>query len=166
MPLSDHPEEFRYLILALQRQGSRQLNSIFAELRLTTSQAEAIEVVGTYGPMTTKEVGQYLICESGSPSRLLAAIAAKGLIVASQSTADRRATLHELSAQGREVLERIYTLKQEFEDKLSESLADVGRRHPGDTLRQLADLLVDPELSAAMKRRYPHLVTGKQSTQA
>lgn len=65
--IADHPEEFRYLILALQRQGNRQLNNLFAQLDLTNSQAEAIEVIGTYGPMSTREVGDYLVCESGSP---------------------------------------------------------------------------------------------------
>lgn len=155
--LAEHPEEFRYLILALQRQGSRQLNVMFAELGLTSSQAEAIEVVGAHGPMSTREVGEYLICESGSPSRLLATLAAKGLTITSQSNYDKRATLHALTRKGRETLQEINTLKARFHDQLTDVLSRASDSHPGDALRQLASLLVDPELTAAMKRRYPHL---------
>ena len=70
--LSDATEQFRYVVLALQRQGGRQLNRLFSTLGLTASQAEAIEVIGTFGPMTTRRAGEYLVCESGSPSRLSA----------------------------------------------------------------------------------------------
>ena len=155
--IASHPEEFRYLILALQRQGSRQLNSLFAQIGLTNSQAEAAEIIGEYGPMSTKEVGQYLVCESGSPSRLLAALASKGLTVASQSSQDRRSTLHALSPQGRAALQQVLQLKVEFEAQLADSLGEAEAANPEDIMGQLCSLLQDVDLKAAMKRRYPHL---------
>ena len=155
--LAEHPEEFRYLILALQRQGGRQLNAKLSELGITSSQAEAIEIVGAHGPMSTREVGEYLICESGSPSRLLATLAAKGLTVASQSNQDKRATLHALTRTGRETLQDIKELNNNFQAQLAEILNQAVENHPDDALSQLVSLLVDPELNSAMRRRYPHL---------
>lgn len=155
--LAEHPEEFRYLILALQRQGNRQLNAMFSELGLTSSQAEAIEIVGTHGPMSTREVGEYLICESGSPSRLLATLAAKRMTITSQSNQDKRATLHALTRKGRETLQEINTLKTSFQEKLTDVLAQASDKHPDDVLSLLASLLEDPDLTAAIKRRFPHV---------
>ena len=155
--LASYPEEIRYLILALQRQGNRKLNNLFAQLDLTTSQSETIEVIGMYGPMSTREVGEYLICESGSPSRLLATLAAKGLTVTSRSVTDRRATLHALTPKGREMVERIKDLKRSFQDELAASLAEVENRYPEDLLTQLTFLLEDPDLVMALKNRYPRL---------
>ncbi|MBP3088387.1 MarR family transcriptional regulator [Corynebacterium sp. sy017] len=155
--LAKHPEEFRYLILALQRQGNRQLNKVFSELGLTNSQAEAIEVVGSQGPLTTKEVGQYLICESGSPSRLLSTLAKKGLTVTSHPSNDKRATLHALSPKGREILSEIQAQRTAFENQLQGTLTTAIKEYPENTLKQLVSLLTDPELTSAMSRRFPHL---------
>lgn len=155
--LSEHPEEFRYLILALQRQGGRQLNTKLSELGLTSSQAEAIEIIGAHGPMNTREVGEYLICESGSPSRLLATLASKGLTVSSQSSQDKRVTLHALTRKGRDILKSINELNDDFQAQLAQVLAQAVEKHPNNAFSQLVSLLVDPELSAAMRRRYPHL---------
>lgn len=153
----DHPEEFRYLILALQRQGNRQLNKLFSEVGLTNSQAEAIEIIGEYGPMSTREVGKYLICEPGSPSRLLSALATKGFTMTSQSTADKRVTLHALTPKGREMLTRIGELKKSFHGELASSLKRVADENSDDCLGQLTSLLTDRNLSIAMKNRFPHL---------
>lgn len=155
--IADHPEEFRYLILALQRQGNRQLNALFSQLELTNSQAEAIEIIGTYGPMSTREVGDYLICESGSPSRLLATLAEKRLTMTSQSAEDKRVTLHALTPAGREMTTAITNLKREFHEGIRTTLKNAPSAHPQDILTQLTHLLTDPSLSAAMKKRYPHL---------
>ena len=153
--LASHPEEFRYLILALQRQGNRQLNGLLKTIGLTNSQAEAIEIIGEYGPMSTKEVGKYLICESGSPSRLLATLSRKGLTVSSTSSRDRRETLHALSPDGRAVLAEILELKHFFHKTLAVALKAAEHSHPDDLLKQLLTLLRDSELREAMRRRYP-----------
>ncbi|MBZ8176601.1 winged helix DNA-binding protein [Corynebacterium poyangense] len=157
--MNDHPtssaEVLRYLILALQRQGNRELNSAYAPLGLTASQAEAVEVIGTFGPLSTKEVGQHLICESGSPSRLLSTLAAKGLTVTAISTTDRRTTLHALTSAGRQTLAKIQTTKKVFETRLGEQLKEAQDTYPNNILAQLAKMLNDPTLLRAMHRRFP-----------
>ena len=155
--LSNHPEEFRYLILALQRQGSRQLNNLYSQLNLTNSQAEAIEIVGNYGPMSTKEVGNYLICESGSPSRLLSTLAEKGISRTAQSTTDKRTTLHALTPKGREILAQVSELKESFHKELSSELSRASNLHPNNIFASFAYLLNDPYLKAAMHRRFPNV---------
>lgn len=151
------PDEFRYLILALQRQGSRRLNALFADIGLTNSQAETIEVLGQYGPISTREVGKYLVCESGSPSRLLATLSNKGLSVAAQSHEDKRLTLHALSAEGRAVLKQIRQRQDEFETDLAEQLEDLTSSSGEGLAHQLARLVTDPELKGALQGRFPHL---------
>ena len=151
------PDEFRYLILALQRQGSRKLNALFAEIGLTNSQAETIEVLGEYGPISTREVGSYLVCESGSPSRLLATLSKKGLSVAAQSNDDKRLTLHALSQEGRAVLGEIKHKQDEVEAELAEQLECLASSSRVGLAHQLAHLVTDPELKGALQRRFPHL---------
>lgn len=151
------PERFRYLVLALQRQGSRELNRLFADMGLTTSQAEALEILGAYGPISTKEAGAYLICESGSPSRLLAALAAKGLTVASQSAQDKRLTLHALTPEGRAAVAAIQEQNRAFEAELARRMDKAASEVDGTGLAELAALVTDPELNGALRRRFPDL---------
>lgn len=166
LELSSHPEEFRYLILALQRQGSRQLNKSLSSLGLTNSQAEVIEVLGQHGPLSTKEVGQFLICESGSPSRLLAALAHKGWSVPAQSTEDKRLTLHALSPAGRDVLARIEDKKRAFDEEMAAQLLAAIGAEKTVGLEQLAALVTDPELKGALERRFPHLFPASRDVGA
>src|SRR5436190_1018488 len=88
----DSIEEFRYLVLAAQREGARALNAALKEHDLTVSQAEAIAVLrDARRPLTVREVGDRLVCEGGSPSRLMATLARKGLVEATGAE-DRRTT--------------------------------------------------------------------------
>ena len=146
-----HPNEFRYLILALQRQGNRRLNALFADIGLTNSQAETIEVLGEYGPISTR------VCESGSPSRLLATLSKKGLSVAAQSHEDKRLTLHALSPDGRAVLQEIQHRQGVFEAELAEQLEELGTSCGERLTNELARLVTDPELKGALQQRFPHL---------
>jgi len=94
-------EEFRYLILAAQREGARALATALKQHDLTPSQAEAIAVLrDARGPLTVKEIGQRLVCEGGSPSRLMSTLAQKGLVESSAGSADRRTTLLSLTPAG------------------------------------------------------------------
>jgi DNA-binding MarR family transcriptional regulator len=94
-------EEFRYLVLAAQREGARALATDLKQHDLTPSQAEAIAVLRDAGrPLTVKEIGRRLVCEGGSPSRLLSTLAHKGLVESIAGSADRRATLLSLTSAG------------------------------------------------------------------
>jgi hypothetical protein len=65
-------ELLRYLIVAPQRAGNRQLSLARRSLSLKSSQAKTIRVLGEFGPLSLRNFGNLLICESGSnPSRLI-----------------------------------------------------------------------------------------------
>lgn len=142
----------RYVVLALQRQGARQLNLLLAEHGLTASQAEVLSVVGTYGPVTIKEVGAKLICESGSPSRLVNGLIDRGLIVRSSLPHDKRASLLALSPSGRDLLEKVREVEGVCEAQLLEEI-------PGDQVievtRVLRRCVREESLDAALTARFP-----------
>ncbi|WP_087974697.1 MarR family winged helix-turn-helix transcriptional regulator [Oceanobacillus rekensis] len=64
-------EKFRYLILAVQRQGNNLLKNYLKEIGVTPSHAEVISILKNAQSITLKELGRLLICEDGSPSRLV-----------------------------------------------------------------------------------------------
>jgi DNA-binding MarR family transcriptional regulator len=64
-------ERLRYFILAAQRHGGRQMNEYMKTIDLTASQSEVIRILEQWQPISLKELGSLLICEAGSPSRLI-----------------------------------------------------------------------------------------------
>jgi DNA-binding MarR family transcriptional regulator len=100
-------EEFRYLVLALQREGNRALNAQLRPLGLTTAQAETLRVLAERAPLSLSELGGLLVCESGgSPSRLVDRLVAVGLVDRSMGT-DRRSVRLELTAKGAELAAQV-----------------------------------------------------------
>ena len=84
-------EEVRYLILAAQREGNRQLAQALRPLGLTPSQAEVLRLLGDRQPLTLTGLGELLVCESGTnPSRLVDRLVTAGLVHRTESPHDRR----------------------------------------------------------------------------
>jgi DNA-binding MarR family transcriptional regulator len=100
-------EELRYLVLAAQREGNRLFAEGLQPLGLTPSQAEALRVVQEWEPLALVELGSLLVCEQGSPSRLVAGLIAAGHIQRAPSPDDRRKVALSLTPRGREVAERV-----------------------------------------------------------
>ncbi|WP_339164247.1 MarR family transcriptional regulator [Siminovitchia sp. FSL W7-1587] len=95
-------EKFRYLILAAQRQGNKILMELLREIGVTPSQAEVIRILGEKEFLTLKELGQLLICEDGSPSRLVERMVKEGLIRREKDKNDARFIRMTLSPLGKE----------------------------------------------------------------
>lgn len=149
-------QALRYVVLALQRQGNRRLNALLAPAGVTASQAETLAVVGEHGPLTTREVGQRLVCESGSPSRLLATLAEAGWTVRSHPVGDRRTTLHSLSRAGREKLAEVERLEEEFTGELATNFSsDDAAARGRDAIDLLMSLVSDADLRSALAARFP-----------
>jgi DNA-binding MarR family transcriptional regulator len=97
----DPLEEFRYLVLAAQREGNRALAAALKPHDLTPSQAEALAVLrDARKPLTVREIGERLVCEGGSPSRLMSTLARKDLVASGADPADGRNTLLSLTPAG------------------------------------------------------------------
>lgn len=83
-------EEFRYLILGAQREGNRIFAEALQIYDITPSQAEVITLLNDYGSLSLLELGQRLVCESGSPSRLVDGLVKAGLVDRKTASEDRR----------------------------------------------------------------------------
>jgi DNA-binding MarR family transcriptional regulator len=92
----------RYLVLAAQREGNRQLAEHLRPLGLTPSQAEVIRILGDSGDLTIGELGERLVCESGTnPSRLVDRLVSAGMLERRVDVADRRRVILSLTEPGR-----------------------------------------------------------------
>ncbi len=93
-------EALRYLVLAVQREGDRMLVGILRPFGLTPSQAEVLAVLAEYAPISLAELGRLLVCEAGSPSRLVDSLVRKGLVYRRHSRTDRRSVQLQLTSAG------------------------------------------------------------------
>lgn len=98
------PSELRYLVLAAQREGNRALNRSLAHLGLTASQFEIVLVLHEYGPITLRELGELIVCETASPSRIVETLVRRGLVERSVDAHDRRAVALRLTPEGSELV--------------------------------------------------------------
>ncbi len=121
----DPIEEFRYLVLAAQREGARALAAALKPHDLTPSQAEALAVLrDARKPLTVREIGQRLVCEGGSPSRLMSTLARKGLVDSSADPADGRITLLSLTRSGADAARAVKAIEQDLYAGLARVLTD------------------------------------------
>jgi len=112
-------EELRYLILAVQREGNRQLTEVLRELKLTPSQAEVLLVLQQYQPITLVELGERLICEAGSPSRLVKSMVELGWVEKLPNPDDGRAVHLRLTPAASAILPVLNQLDHEFNESLA-----------------------------------------------
>jgi MarR family transcriptional regulator, organic hydroperoxide resistance regulator len=118
----DSIEELRYLILASQREGDRLLSEALGPIGLTSSQSEVLRVLYDYAPLSLIELGERLICETGSPSRLVNTLVEKNLVERMPSERDRRMVTLSLSATGRQLAEQVIAIELAFYTAIASSL--------------------------------------------
>nr|WP_237179001.1 winged helix DNA-binding protein [Paenibacillus sp. MMS18-CY102] len=111
-------------MLAVQRQGGRLLNDYFEKTGITASQAEAISILESRQPLTLKELGNLLICEAGSPSRLVDRMVADGIIEKVVHPDDSRAVLLRLTAEGQAIAKRIKEIEEDAYRYINQLLTD------------------------------------------
>jgi DNA-binding MarR family transcriptional regulator len=105
-------EELRYLVLAANSEGKRQLAQQLRPLGLTPSQAEVLRVLADHAPLTLNGLGSLLVCESGSsPSRLVDRIVARGLIHRRPSTTDGREVELTLTPEGERLAREVAAIE-------------------------------------------------------
>jgi len=112
-------EQFRYLVLAAQREGNRHLAAALKPLGLTPSQAEVLHVLEDHGPLSLSALGELLVCESGTnPSRLVGRLVDAGLVQRAAASGDARQVQLSLNARGRELA----TAARQADDNLHDRL--------------------------------------------
>jgi MarR family transcriptional regulator, organic hydroperoxide resistance regulator len=158
----DRSEELRYLILAAQREGNRALSVALRPYGLTSAQAEAIDVLRkAKGPLTVKQIGERLICEHGSPSRLMSTLVGKGLVERFPAEDDGRLTLLRLTTRGRTAAGQMTKAKRQID----KAITPIVEQHDVDgTLALLRALVRDLPAGRALARRIAdERLTSKQS---
>ena len=127
-------EELRYLILAAQREGSRTFAEILLPLGLTPAQSEVLRVLYEYEPLSLVELGELLVCETGSPSRLVNRLVEAGLVGQQPSEQDSRKVKLTLTQNGQNAVTSITAI----EEKVYESISQMVEGAP---VQELIDLL-------------------------
>lgn len=119
-------EEIRFLILGAQREGSRLLSAQLAPLGLTPSQAEALRAIADHGPLSLKALGGLLVCESGSPSRLVETLVGRDIVVRREDPADRRQVTLALSGEGKALDRKVRAIEDRLYDGIGKQLGKPG----------------------------------------
>jgi MarR family transcriptional regulator, organic hydroperoxide resistance regulator len=141
LPATMEPiEELRYLVLGAQREGGRALAELLRPAGLTAAQAEVLAVVrDAGGPLTVREIGERLVCEGGSPSRLVASVVDAGLLQRGERAGDRRAVELSLTPAGRAAARRVAEAERRLHDELAGALGDREIAAVVRALRKLVD---------------------------
>lgn len=133
-------EELRYLVLGAQREGARALAELLRPVGLTAAQAEVIAVLrDAERPLTVREIGERLVCEGGSPSRLVASVADAGLIERGERPGDRRAVELSLTRKGKAAAEQVTEAERLLYDRLAGALGEREVAAVVPALRKLVD---------------------------
>lgn len=117
-------EQLRYLILAAQREGNRFLADALQPLALTPSQAEALRVLQDWQPLALIELGSLLVCEQGSPSRLVAGLITAGYVERVPSPEDKRKVVLTLTPHGQEIAKQVIEVESALYAMLSAAIPD------------------------------------------
>ncbi|HUA45348.1 MAG TPA: MarR family winged helix-turn-helix transcriptional regulator [Solirubrobacteraceae bacterium] len=143
-------EELRYLILGTQREGNRIFADLLRPLGLTPSQAEALRVVADREPLSLLELGGLLICETGSPSRLVDGLVKAGLVERADDPADRRRVTLSASDAGRTAARGVFEVETQLHQFIE---ARIPARQLTETIGVLRSLVADRPAGAALDRR-------------
>ncbi|AWN19431.1 MarR family winged helix-turn-helix transcriptional regulator [Streptococcus sobrinus] len=111
-------ETIRSLFRSAENLSVRRMANLLAPLGITPNQSEVLLVLDKYAPLTLKELGNLLICEEKSPSRLVQSLIKKGLVVGQTNQADKRSRLLSLTAKGKSLIEPANQKKAQFDAEL------------------------------------------------
>jgi MarR family transcriptional regulator, organic hydroperoxide resistance regulator len=121
-----HPaEEIRYLLLATQREGNRYFTEALRPLGLTASQAEVLRVLQEYQPISLRDLGRLLVCEYGSPSRLVSGMVRAGLVASAPSAEDGRAVTLSLTPTGADQAAQVQAIEAGLDEQIMRLVQDV-----------------------------------------
>jgi DNA-binding MarR family transcriptional regulator len=114
-------ELLRYLILAAQREGNRQLTAMLAEIDVTPAQSEALRIIADHGPLALRELGDMLVCDTGtSPSRIVDRLVTAGLVERTAGEHDRRQVSLTLTPRGVERARQVAAIENQLYDLLDQ----------------------------------------------
>ncbi|MFC0233734.1 MarR family winged helix-turn-helix transcriptional regulator [Vagococcus entomophilus] len=114
----------RYLLNCVQKEGNKKYTELLAPLGITPNQSEVLQVLEACEPLSLKELGELLICEQKSPSRLVQRLVNNQLIYKSKDLVDSRRSVLHLTKAGRDLLPAIKEKEQAFNEHISQTLQE------------------------------------------
>ena len=121
--MSSSGDRFRYLFGSAENLAMREYSNALKRLGVTPNQSEVLLVLGQYAPISLKALGELIICEEKSPSRLVQSLIRKGFICKEVSKDDKRSTLLSLTSAGRDLLPQLEEQEALFNHLLVEKVS-------------------------------------------
>jgi MarR family transcriptional regulator, organic hydroperoxide resistance regulator len=146
-------EEFRYVVLAAQREGNRLLAAALRELDLTPAWAETLVILDERSPLTVKELGDLLVCENDHPSRLVDRMARAGLLERTALPSDRRAVHLRLTPAAQVLVAQVRAIEDEMYDFLEQAVPE---QSLNTVIFTLSTLVSGQGAGLALERRKQH----------
>lgn len=143
-------EELRFLILGAQREGNRIFATLLAPLGITPSQAEALRVLQDAGSLSLIGLGSRLVCESGSPSRLVSTLVQKRWVERTEDQNDRRLVTLKLTKSGTHLARQARKVEDQLHGWIGEKLK---QQEVAAVARALRSLLADTSAGKAIAER-------------
>ncbi len=155
-------EQIRFLILAAQREGNRQLAQALRPLGITPSQGEVLRLLADRAPLTLSGLGELLVCESGAnPSRLVDRLVTAGLVSRAEAAHDRRTVTLTLTPHGTRIAAQV----ADIEERMYQQLAAAGAGHDLDqVIGYLQALTADQPAGQAVRMRTARPAPATTST--
>lgn len=155
------PTELRYLILATQREGNRVFARLLGDAGLTPSQAEILVVLSEFGPLSLRDLGGMIVCEAGSPSRVVDALVQREMVERQSDPRDRRAVLLDLTPAARALVPTLHEIEREMDALTADRLDPSQRALLAGVLR---DFLRGTRDGLALDRRFAAWRSAPPST--
>ncbi|MFI5688120.1 MarR family winged helix-turn-helix transcriptional regulator [Streptomyces sp. NPDC051636] len=149
----DAIEEFGLLLKALTRESDRRINELLRPLEITASQAEALQLLDRYGPLSLGELGTLLIAEGGHPSRLVDRMVASGLLRRESASDDRRRVEISCTDRGSELAQAARERKEIFRSWVRDQLSG---QDLASTTALLESCLRGTQLAETVRTRREH----------
>lgn len=118
----DNSTRFRYIFRSAEKEAMKNFSAVLSPLDITPNQSEVLLVLSENEPISLKELGELLICEQKSPSRLVQGLVEKGLIYKGTSQTDARYSVLYLTKEGKEIIPKIIEKEKEFDANLAQIL--------------------------------------------
>ena len=118
----DNGTRFRYIFRSAEKEAMKKFGATLSSLNVTPNQSEVLLVLYENEPVSLKELGELLICEQKSPSRLVQGLVEKGLIYKGTSQSDARYSVLYLTKEGKEIAAKIIEKENEFDKELAQFL--------------------------------------------
>lgn len=98
------------------------LTEALRSLNLTPSQAEVLRVLQDHQPLSLIALGKLLICESGSPSRLINGLVEAGLVTRVPSATNGRMVTLTLTEKGQEMTMGVRAVEAALYESMNNAL--------------------------------------------